>query len=142
MGKRIIQQARGHGSHTYRVKRKAFRHRLKYPSKLEGVGKIIKLVNSPGHTAPLAKVKYDKGVFFMPACKNMYEGQEISFGKNITPGNIVTVKDIPIKTRIYCIESKPGDGGVFIKSGGNAAIIKFCVHTNAFKKRKKISSTL
>ena len=123
MGKRIIQQARGHGSFTYRVKKKAFKHRLKYASKLEGVGKVIKLVNSAGHTAPLAKIQHDKGIFFMPACEKMFEGQEIQFGEEVKPGNILHLKDIPVKTSIYCIESKPGDGGVFIKSAGSSATV-------------------
>ena len=129
MGKRIIQQARGHGSHTYRVIRKAFKHRLKYPAKLEGMGRVIKLLNSAGHTAPLAKIKYSKGFFFMPACKNMYEGQEIRFEKEVREGNILKLKDIPLKTKIYCIESKPGDGGIFIKTSGNSATASRLVGT-------------
>ena len=30
MGKTIIQQARGHGSKTYRVRRQAYKSKLKY----------------------------------------------------------------------------------------------------------------
>lgn len=123
MGKRIIQQARGHGSHTYRVRRKAFRYRLKYPSKLEGDGKIVKLLDSPGHSAPLAKIEHSKGFFYVPAFKGMVEGEKISFEKEISPGNILKLKSIPVKTQIYDIESRPGDGGVFIKTAGNSAII-------------------
>ncbi len=144
MGKRIIQQARGHGSHTYRVRRKAFTHRLKYPSKLEGEGKVIKLLNSSGHTAPLAKIEYNKGVFFMPAFKEMCEGQTISFDEEIKPGNIVHLKNVPLKTPIYCIESKPGDGGVFIKTAGNSATISRIVGEQIFilmpsKKERKFN---
>ncbi len=144
MGKRIIVQARGHGSHTYRVRRKAFKHRLKYPKKLEGEGKVIKLFNSSGHSAPLAKIKYSKGIFYMPAFKNMVEGQKISFDGEIKPGNIQKLKDIPVKTQIYNIESKPGDGGIFIKSGGNSAIVNRIVEKDIFilmpsKKEKKFN---
>lgn len=58
MGKRITQQARGKGSLTFRVRRKAYRYRISYPSlKTEGQAKIIKLFNSPGHSAPLAKIQ-------------------------------------------------------------------------------------
>jgi len=125
MGKRIIQQARGHGSKTYQVRRKAFKFRVKYPAILSGEGKVIKLLNSPAHTAPLAKVEYNKGIFYMPAFKGMIEGQEIGFGgKEIKEGNIMELKDIPIKTEIYNIESRPRDGGVFIRSAGNVAIVK------------------
>ena len=51
MGKRIISQARGHGSLTYRVRRKAFSHRIGYPN-LTGEGEVIKLMHSAGHSAP------------------------------------------------------------------------------------------
>ena len=124
MGKRIIQQARGKGSHTYRVKRKAFKFKLKYPPRLEGEGEVIKLLNSSAHTAPLAKIKSNKGIFYIPAFKGMVEKQKIKFmGKEIKEGNIIELKEVPVKTRIYCIESRPGDGGMFIKTGGNSATI-------------------
>ena len=125
MGKRIIQQARGKGSKTYRVRRKAFKFKIKYPSKLEGEGTVIKLLNSPGHTAPLAKVQYSEGTFYMPAFKGMIEGQKISFeNKEAKEGNILELRNIPIKTPIYNVESRPRDGGVFIRSAGNVATIK------------------
>ena len=144
MGKRIITQARGKGSHTYRVRKKAFRHKLQYPQKLEGEGQVIKLFNSSAHTAPLAKIKYSKGTFYIPAFKGMIEGQKIKFGKEIEKGNIVSLKDIPIKTQIHCIESRPGDGGVFIKTGGNSAIVSKTVGEEVFvlfpsKKERKFN---
>ncbi len=123
MGKRIIQQARGHGSFSYRVRRNAFRFRLKYPRELKGEGTVIKLFNSAGHSAPLAKIKYEKGIFYIPAFKGIMEGQKISFGGEAVAGNILRLKDIPVKTKIYCIESRPGDGGVFIRTAGNSAIV-------------------
>jgi len=126
MGKRIIQQARGHGSSTYRVRRRAFRFRLKYPRKLSGEGTVIRLINSGGHSAPLAKISYSEGVFYMPAFKEMFEGQKISFslsGKDIKDGSILELKDIPVKTNIYNIELRPGDGGVFIKSAGGYGVV-------------------
>lgn len=133
MGKRIIVQARGHGSGTYRVRRKAFRIRPKYPLDLSGEGTVIKMINSPGHTAPLAKVKYEKGIFFMPAFKGMVEGQKISFEKDgIVPGNILRLKDIPVQTLIYNIESRPGDGGIFIRSGGNSGMVTRITGTGVF----------
>ncbi len=145
MGKRIIVQARGKGSHTYRIRKKAFRFKLKYPQKVEGEGEVVKLLNSPGHTAPTAKIKYAEGVFYIPAFKGMIEGQKIKIGgKEIKEGNILELKDIPIKTPIYCIESRPGDGGKFIKSGGNSATIDKKAENYVFilfpsKKEKKLN---
>ena len=144
MGKRIIVQARGKGSHTYRVRRKAFRYKLQYPAELEGEGNVIKLLNSMGHSAPLAKIKYKKGTFYMPAFRGMIEGQKISFDEEIKEGNITKLKNVPVKTRIYNIESRPKDGGVFIKSGGNSAIVNRIVGKEVFvlmpsKKEKKFN---
>lgn len=145
MGKRIIQQARGHGSGTYRVRRMAFRHELKYPAKLSGQGTVIKLLNSSGHSAPLAKVNYEKGLFYMPAFKGMIEGQKINFGvKEIKEGNILRLGSIPVKTPVYNIESRPGDGGVFIKSAGSYGTVNRIVGKDVYvlmpsKKEKKFN---
>jgi len=132
MGKRIISQARGHGSFSYRVRRRAFIYKLKYPRELSGEGTVLQLINSSGHTAPLAKIKYDKGIFYIPACKGMTEGQKIKFGNEISDGNIVELKNIPVKTMIYNIESRPGDGGVFIKTAGSSAIVSRIIGEKIF----------
>lgn len=145
MGKRIIQQRRGRGTSTYRAKRKSFRYKLKYPRNLTGKGIVIKLFNSSAHTAPIAKIKYKEGLFYIPAFKNMFEGQKISFDKaKLEKGSILKVKDIPLKTQIYNIESNPGDGGMFIKSAGNFATVHKYVGENVFvlfpsKKEKKLN---
>lgn len=133
MGKRIISQARGHGSFTYRVRRKAFKYKVKYPRELSGEGEVIGLINSPGHSSPLAKIKYDKGIFYIPAFKGMTEGQKINFsGKEIKDGNILKLEDIPIKTQIHAVESRPGDGGVFVKTAGSSATINKIVGEDVF----------
>ena len=133
MGKRIIVQARGKGSFTYRVRRLAFKIRPKYPRDLSGQGIVIKMLNSPGHTAPLAKVKYEKGIFFMPAFKGMVEGQKINFeNAGVIPGNILRLRDVPVQTNIYNIESRPGDGGIFIRSGGNSGVVTRVAETGVF----------
>ncbi|VVB83613.1 50S ribosomal protein L2 [uncultured archaeon] len=145
MGKRIIVQARGHGSFSYRVRRSAFRIRLKYPRALIGEGEVAELINSSGHTAPLAKIKYNGECFHIPAFNGMIEGQKISFeGKEVKDGNIMRLKDIPIKTKVYDIESRPGDGGVFIKTAGSYAVVNRIFGDDVFvlmpsKKEKKFN---
>ena len=145
MGKRIIQQARGHGSMTYQAKKKAFVYRIQYPKKLEGEGTVVKILNSSAHSAPLAKVIYSEGSFYIPAFKGMVEGQKISFEKEIKDGNILPLGKIPVKTSVYCIESRPGDGGKFIKTGGNTAVVTRIVGENILvlmpsKKEKSFNS--
>ena len=143
MGKRIISQRRGRGTNTYKSSKRAFRFKLKYPKMLSGEGKVTKLFDSAAHSAPLAKVSSDSGSFYMPAFKNMVEGQKISFeSKKIESGNIIALRKIPVKTHIYNIESKPGDGGVFIKSAGSSAVVSKVVGEHVFvlmpsKKEKK-----
>ena len=134
MGKRIITQARGKGSSTYRVRKKAFRYKLQYPSRLSGLGTIVKLFNSAAHTAPLAKISWEKGSFYIPAFNGMVEGEKINFdlNKEIKNGDILSLKDIPVKTNVYCIESRAGDGGKFIKTGGSSATVKRVVWDNIF----------
>ncbi|MDP3986897.1 MAG: 50S ribosomal protein L2 [Nanoarchaeota archaeon] len=126
MGKRIIVQARGKGSGTYRVRRKAFNLRLKYPKKVRGEGEVIKLMNSAGHSAPVAKIMLQKEIFYIPAFEGMIEGQKInlsSSGESIKEGDILRLGDIPVKTSVYSIESRPGDGGSFIKSAGSSGTV-------------------
>lgn len=150
MGKRIITQRRGRATSTYKVKGKAFRYKLGYPRNLSGKGKVVKIINSPAHTAPIAKiVLQNKDVketsFYIPAYKGMYEGQEIDFdSKEAHNGKIMQLKDLSIKTPIYCVESTPGNGGTLIRSGGQyATVTKFIgdqvVVTLPSKKQRKFN---
>jgi len=124
MGKRIIQQARGKGSLTYRVRRKAYRFRVSYPS-LSGCGKIIKLINSPAHSTPLAKIKIGNEIFYNVAVNGVYEGQIIEIGENATikEGNIIPLEKLPIGTEICNIETIVGNGGKLVRSSGTSAKI-------------------
>ena len=117
MGKRIIIRARGKGSLTYQAKKSAYRYRVGYPFE-EGKAKVLKLVNSPCHSAPLAKIMLNKKIFYNLACEGMFEGQEIELGSNPIQGNILKLKDIPLGSNVYNIEIRPGDGGKFIRTSG------------------------
>jgi len=133
MGKRITQQARGKGSMTFRVRRKAYQHKINYPSlNYKGVGKIIKLINSGGHTAPLAKVEIKnnkkKEIFIIPAAEGVYEGKEVYIGKrpeNKAPenGDVLKLKDIVQRTKVFNLESSPGKGGKILRSGGSSGVV-------------------
>lgn len=124
MAKRIIQQARGKGGSRYRVRSKIFKYRIQYPRNLSGKGKVLKLISSGAHYAPIAKVGYDEGSFFIPAFNGMSEGQEISFeNAEVKEGNILRLRDIPVKTKVYNIESRPNDGGRFVRTGGTSGIV-------------------
>jgi large subunit ribosomal protein L2 len=125
MGKRIIQQARGKGSLTYRVRKKAFNKRISYPKQgTAGDAEIIKIEHSAAHSAPLARIKIGNDVFFTPAFSGAYVEQKISIGKSDSKeGNIVHLKDIPQGTSIHNIERHPGDGGKMMRTAGSSAIV-------------------
>ncbi|MFA6023218.1 MAG: 50S ribosomal protein L2 [Candidatus Pacearchaeota archaeon] len=125
MGKTIISQARGHGSLTYRVRSKAFVYKVGYPREVQGEAQLIKLVHSTGHSAPLAKIKIGDKIFYNVSANGIYQGQKIMIGNdpNLNNGSIVRLKDIPTKTQIFNIESRPGDGGRFIRTAGSSAVV-------------------
>lgn len=121
MGKRIIQQARGHGSLSYRVRRKAYIHKIKYPMSM-GEGQILELIHSAGHSAPLMKIKMPKEIFYNPAFLGAVVGEKIVIGSIDTkPGNILVLKNIPAGTHIYNLEINPGDGGKMVRAAGSSA---------------------
>ena len=130
MGKRITQQARGKGSLTFRVKPKAYRYKINYPSlKIKGKAKIIKLFNSSAHSTPLVKIQVDgKCSFICPAASEVYEGQEIEIcsrkeADKIQAGDIMKLKNIPQGTKVFNIEKNPGKGGEILRSSGCSGII-------------------
>ena len=63
MGKNLIQQARGKGGPTYRAP--SFRYKGKAGLKSQKdetiLGKIVDLVKCPGHSTPLAAIRYTEG---------------------------------------------------------------------------------
>lgn len=119
MGKRIIQQRRGKGSLTYRVKKKAFKIKPKYPIGLDGEWEVISLIASGGHSSPIMKLRNKKGKIFHSLAANLvYEGQTITIGGN-KDGDIARLKDIKNGQKIFNIEGKKNDGGKFVRSGGN-----------------------
>jgi len=123
MGKRIIQQRRGRGSHTYRVRKKAGLYKTGYLPVLSGTFRVIKLIASPGHSAPLAKLMNEKQeLLHVFAANKLYVGQTITLG-GTQPGDITRIGDLPNGTEVFNIEHNPFDGGRFVRSGGNAAII-------------------
>ena len=58
MGKRTTGRAKGKGSFTFQVRKKAYVYRISYPRiSVEGKAKVEKLINSLAHTSPLAEIK-------------------------------------------------------------------------------------
>lgn len=124
MGKRPVQRAKGHGSMTYQIRKKAYVFKIGYPRMTTiGKAKIVKLFNSLAHSSPLAKIRVGAEDFYSPAANGVYEGQEIEINGPVVVGNILKLKDIPQGTQIFNVEAFPGSGGKFIRSSGCSGMI-------------------
>lgn len=123
MGKRIIQQRRGRGGHTYKVREKAGKLRPGYSTNLSGEFECVKLTASPGHSVPIAKFVNKEGDWFESFAVNLlYVGQKIAIdGKNI--GDISRIGNLKNGTEVFNIEHNPSDGGKFVRSGGSFGVI-------------------
>ena len=131
MGKRIIQQARGHGSLSYRVRKAAYRFKIKYPMQ-DGAADIIDLIHAAGHSAPLMKFKIKDEIFYNPAFNGAVLGDKINIGSTEDKsGNIMMLKNAAIGAHIYNLEINPGDGGKMIRTAGSSATL---VKKNEFNK--------
>ena len=112
-------------SHSFRFKADV-KHRsyddIEKSSLIQGI--IVDIIDCPGHTAPLALVKFENGEKnFILAPEETYINYQITSGFNAPAniGNTLPLKNIPIGAQIHNIESKPGDGGKFIRSSGTFA---------------------
>ena len=128
MGKSLIQQKRGKGSPTFKATSFKSKGRSRYPSldKETKTGKIIDLMHSPGHSAPLMKISYgNKEEAIIQAPEHLRINQEIEIGNTTTvqTGNVIPLMNIPEGVPICNIENKPGDGGKFVKSSGGSGKI-------------------
>lgn len=125
MGKNLIQQARGKGSPRYRSPGWRFAGSPKHPSLAAAKeGRVVDLVNCPGHSAPLAEIEYPDGSSALVlAPEGIRVGQRIASGADapLEAGSVLPLREIPEGTLIYNLESKAGDGGKFCRAGGTAA---------------------
>jgi large subunit ribosomal protein L2 len=123
MGKRIISQARGKGSLTYRVRKKGYKFKIGYPMH-EGKAIVLNILHSAAHYAPLQRTKIEDEIFYNVAFEGSFEGQTLNIGgEEIKEGNIIPLRNIPLGTKIFNIENNPGDGGKMIRSSGSKAIV-------------------
>ena len=126
MCKRTRSQRRG-SSPKNKVSSHRFPAANVLPRVKDKIGEVVGLVHSPAHTAPLAKIKFEDGTEgHMAAPEGISIGQPVSFGENVElrPGNVTILGSIPEGTPVSNVESRPGDGGKFARSGGNSATVE------------------
>ena len=74
---------------------------------------------------PAEKVIFEDCVLSLIAPEGLAVGQNIERGVDaeVRTGNIVPLKYIPEGVPIFNIESKPGDGGKFVRASGSFAVV-------------------
>jgi large subunit ribosomal protein L2 len=132
MGKNLISQARGKGGPRYRSPSFRFVGAVKHRKYDEAeksevvVGKVLDLINCPGHSSPLARVQFSDGEStLILAAGGLRVKQEIQSGNgsSISIGNTLPLKKIPIGSSVFNIEKNAVDGGNFMRSAGCSAKI-------------------
>jgi len=116
MGKRIISQRRGKGSHTYRVPEHAFKPNIQYRKQQPGI--VVNILSDPLRNAPLAEVAYDdnqKG--YIVAIEGMRVGDR-------TDGLIVPLSTLTEGQQISSIETYPNSGPKLCRSPGSFAVVE------------------
>lgn len=113
MGKRIRSRKRGAGSPRYRSPGHRFLGKPLIPQNSKQ-GTILELVHAPGRKTPLAMATFNGKKQLIIASEGMKTGQNV---------DIMELKQIPEGSKIYNIELRPGDGGVYCKSSGSNAVL-------------------
>ena len=116
---RITSRRRG-GGHKRLYRTIDFRR-----NRLDDVATVIALEYDPNRTAHLALVEYADGEkSYLLAPNSVSEGDKLISTNNtvdFTPGNAMPLKNIPLGTKVHCIEMLPGAGAKIARSAGSAA---------------------
>lgn len=128
MGKRTLVRRRGKGGKQFQAIKRGKIVPAKYPNLQlteQRFGSIVDIVHERGRDAPLAKIKFDKEISYLPAPDGMEVGEKIQIGNNVDfkPNNILALESIPDGTLICNLERNIGDGGKLVKSAGSSAIV-------------------
>src|SRR5207245_5081540 len=112
MGKNLRSQRRGRGtSPTYRSPSHRHPGPVAHPH-LRGAGLVTDIFQAPGHTAPLARVRFDGHEVLMIACDGLSVGQRVTHGEpNVDRGNTLPLREHPRGTLAYHLDATHGDGG-------------------------------
>jgi large subunit ribosomal protein L2 len=93
-------------------------------NKLGVTGKVATIEYDPNRNARIALIHYadgEKRYILLP--KGLKVGDVIVAGPgaDITPGNALKLKDIPVGTVVHNLELEPGRGGKLVRSAGTSA---------------------
>ena len=128
MGHRITTQSRGKGGPTYRAPSHRYKAELKHigDDTQKITGSVIDIEHDPARNAPIALVKLEDGAkVYMLVTEGLGIGEIITWGSDgeVKNGNTLTLQHIPTGTYICNIESRPNDGGKFVRASGVQAVV-------------------
>ncbi|MEK7569997.1 MAG: 50S ribosomal protein L2 [Patescibacteria group bacterium] len=96
-------------------------------SKLDVPGTVVGIEYDPNRTAYIALLQYADGekCYILSPSGLKPGAQIISATKRVevTTGNRMPLKDIPVGMQIHNLELRPGRGGVTVRSAGSSAVI-------------------
>ncbi|BEH03947.1 50S ribosomal subunit protein L2 [Candidatus Nasuia deltocephalinicola] len=120
------------GSITIRHKggrsKRFYRYLDVFRNKINIFGIIEKIEYDPNRNSNIFLILYSDGERrYIIACKNINIGEIIisSFEAPIKIGNTLILKNIPLGTKIHCVEIKPGMGGKIARSAGCYCLLHF-----------------
>jgi large subunit ribosomal protein L2 len=126
MGKRILTRRRGAAPPRMISPSHLHKGDVKYPVKWTGTAVVESIEHAPGRSCLFANLKMPDGSLLLHiANEGMSVGQQVVFTDTtqIQPGNVTIVSKIPEGTPVFNLESRPNDGGRFVKTAGTAAEI-------------------
>lgn len=126
MGKRIISQRSGKGSHTFKAKHEGIEARYAMQKEELLKGEVTDLIKENGRHAIIAEVTFADGrKEYLPAAEGLYLGKKIQQGKGaeIDLGNVSYLEDLPEGCPVFNVEKVSGDGGTLVKVSGGYALL-------------------
>jgi Ribosomal protein L2 len=128
MGHRITTQSRGKGGPSYRAPSHRYKAELKHigDDTQKITGSVIDIEHDPARNAPIALVRLKDGAkVYMLVTEGLGIGEEVTWGSDVEVknGNTLTLQHIPTGTYICNIESRPNDGGKFVRASGVQAVV-------------------
>mgnify|MGYP000991113388 FL=1 len=93
-------------------------------NKLSVPGKVAAIEYDPNRNARIALIHYlDGEKRYILAPKDVKVGDTIVAGpeSDITPGNALKLRDIPVGTMVHNLEIEPGRGGKLVRAAGTSA---------------------
>ncbi len=95
-------------------------------NKLGIAGEVVRNEYDPNRSAFISLIKYDDGEYrYIIAPQKLTSGKKIISSDNadITEGNCLPLKNIPVGTSVHNVELKPGAGGQLARSAGSSVQI-------------------